>query len=146
MELTVDFEIDYLRHSAQTWRRGRGTPCAWTCLQIEPLVRPQSRVTVDVPSNTQLPILKPGSKLQKGDIYLDLNQPERSVFRALDGQVAAEGNAYLGYGTMPPNLWNDLVRVCARARLALEEARKRQRPCQVTITIAPAAEVLEAAA
>jgi hypothetical protein len=63
----------------------------------------------------QLPILKPGTVLEAGGIYLDLSKPARGPFRALPGQVAGSGNRYIAKRDVPCEIWFRLVEAAAVA-------------------------------
>ncbi|MEA2513517.1 MAG: hypothetical protein QOG89_2340 [Thermomicrobiales bacterium] len=57
----------------------------------------------------RLPILKPGTHLEQGGVYLDLNHPDRGPFKALAGQVAGTGDRYIAKRDVDYELWNRLV-------------------------------------
>lgn len=58
---------------------------------------------------TRLPILKPGTRLEQGGVYYDLNHPERGPFKALGGQEAGSGDRYVAKRDVDYELWNRLV-------------------------------------
>ncbi len=80
----------------------------------EPL-EPVRGTTVSLSGERRLPIVASGEALDTGSIYLDLRNPAQGPFRALEGQTAGEGNAYVAQGELPFDFWNQLVRVCSRA-------------------------------
>jgi hypothetical protein len=92
---------------------------------------------VSLTGQKRLPIVKPGEALRPGEIYLDLKQPAHGPFRALEGQTAGQGNAYIAQGNLTPELWNQLVRVCARAGELVLDAERCGASCEVTIVMEP---------
>lgn len=56
-----------------------------------------------------LPILRPGTTLEAGGVYFDLNAPERGPFKALAGQQAGSGNRYIAQRDLDPDLWRRIV-------------------------------------
>jgi hypothetical protein len=56
-----------------------------------------------------LPVLKPGTKLEPGGVYVDLNDQRRVPFKALEGQEAGTGNRYVARRDIRQDLWNRLV-------------------------------------
>jgi hypothetical protein len=56
-----------------------------------------------------LPILKPGSKLEPGGVYIDLSHPHTAPFKAIEGQVAGTGNRYIARRDVPHDVWNRVV-------------------------------------
>ncbi len=79
----------------------------------EPVQTPGGGITLT--GETRLPIVLAGDVLDPGSIYLDLRNPGLGPFRAMEGQTAGEGNAYVAQGELPVETWNQLVRICARA-------------------------------
>jgi hypothetical protein len=57
----------------------------------------------------RLPILKAGTHLEQGGVYLDLNHLERGPFKALAGQQAGNGDRYVAKRDVDYELWNRLV-------------------------------------
>jgi hypothetical protein len=57
----------------------------------------------------RLPIVKAGTQLEQGGVYVDLNHPERGPFKALGGQVAGSGDRYVAKRDVDYELWNRLV-------------------------------------
>src|SRR5207247_10952011 len=57
----------------------------------------------------RLPIVKAGTQLEQGGVYLDLNHPERGPFKALGGQQAGSGDRYSAKRDIHYDLWNRLV-------------------------------------
>lgn len=96
---------------------------------------PSPASTVKIAGEVKLPVVPAGSSLSPGEVYLDLRQPERGPFRALEGQTAGTGNCYIAQGTLPAELWNQLVQVCAQAGSAMSEAREHECPSEITIMI-----------
>jgi len=94
---------------------------------------------VSLTGEARLPILQAGDKLEHGEIYLDLRHPGEGPFRALEGQVAGDGNSYVPQGTLAPDFWNQLVRICARAGALVMDADRSGAPCDVTIVMEPVA-------
>jgi hypothetical protein len=56
-----------------------------------------------------LPILRPGTTLEAGGVYFDLNAPERGPFKALVGQQAGSGNRYVAQRDLDPDIWRRIV-------------------------------------
>lgn len=56
-----------------------------------------------------LPILRPGTILEAGGVYFDLNAPERGPFKALAGQQAGSGNRYVAQRDLDPDIWRRIV-------------------------------------
>ena len=57
----------------------------------------------------RLPILQPGTHLEQGGVYFDLNAPDRGPFKALGGQEAGSGNRYIAKRDVDYELWNRVV-------------------------------------
>jgi hypothetical protein len=57
----------------------------------------------------QLEILKPGTTLEQGSVYLDLNNLEAGPFRAIGGQEALPGTRLIAKRDVAYELWNRLV-------------------------------------
>lgn len=57
----------------------------------------------------RLSILEPGTQLEQGGVYLDLNDLERGPFKAIGGQVATPGTRYIAKRDTDYELWNRLV-------------------------------------
>ncbi len=93
--------------------------------------------TISLTGEAHLPILAPGATLAQGEIYLDLKHPAIGPFRALEGQTAGHGNAYVAQGNLAPEFWNQLVRVCARAGALAIDADRTGTSCDVTIVMEP---------
>jgi hypothetical protein len=66
-------------------------------------------VTLTEEEINALPILKPGTKLEPGGVYIDLNHPHTAPFKALEGQVAGTGNRYVARRDVPHDVWNRVV-------------------------------------
>jgi hypothetical protein len=60
-----------------------------------------------------LPLLKSGTVLEAGGVYLDLAHPIRGPFRALTGQVAGSGNRYVAQRDVSCDLWCRLIKSAA---------------------------------
>jgi hypothetical protein len=71
-----------------------------------------TRSAIDL-DGTPLPVLEPGTPLEPGGVYLDLNRPARGPFRALAGQVAGTGNRYVAKRDVPCSCWYRLVEAAA---------------------------------
>ena len=99
----------------------------------------QRGATVSLSGEARLPILQPGEALNGGETYLDLRQPSVGPFRALEGQTAGCGNAYIAQGNLTPAFWNQLVRVCSRAGALALDAGRRGPPVNVTMVLEPVA-------
>lgn len=82
-------------------------------------IEPQRSTKLTLEGETRLPVLRAGEELDPGSIYLDLRNPAQGPFRALEGQTAGEGNAYIAQGELAAEFWNQLVRVCSRAGAVL---------------------------
>jgi hypothetical protein len=54
-----------------------------------------------------------GSKLEKGRVYIDLRQPCRGAFRALQGQTAGSRNRFLAQEDVPMAVWCGIIEHCA---------------------------------
>ncbi len=58
---------------------------------------------------TRLSILEPGTRLERGGTYLDLNDVERGPFTARGGQEAHPNNRYIAKRDTDYELWNRLL-------------------------------------
>ncbi len=56
-----------------------------------------------------LPILRPGTSLEQGSTYFDLNNPDQGPIKAIGGQTATTANRYIAKNQVDPYLWNRLV-------------------------------------
>jgi hypothetical protein len=56
-----------------------------------------------------LPVLRPGTQLEQGGVYVDLNHLGRGPFKALGGQQAGSGDRYVAKRDVDHELWNRLV-------------------------------------
>lgn len=54
-----------------------------------------------------------GEKLEKGRVYIDLRQPCRGPFRALQGQTAGSRNRFLAQEDVPAHVWFAIIEHCA---------------------------------
>lgn len=64
-------------------------------------------------ASKQVSFVPTGGVLTKGRVYLDLSQPCRGPFRALEGQTAGSRNRYLAQEDVPPALWYAIIEHCA---------------------------------
>lgn len=58
---------------------------------------------------SRLSILEPGTQLEQGSIYLDLNDRERGPFKAIGGQEVDARNRIIAKRETDFELWNELV-------------------------------------
>jgi hypothetical protein len=58
---------------------------------------------------SRLPVLEPGTRLEQGGAYVDLNRLEEGPFKALGGHEAEQGNRYVAKRDTDYELWNRLV-------------------------------------
>lgn len=58
---------------------------------------------------SRLPILEPGTRLEQGGTYLDLNRLDEGPFKALGGHESTEGDRYVAKRDTDYELWNRLV-------------------------------------
>jgi hypothetical protein len=70
----------------------------------------------------RLSVLVPGTALEQGGTYLDLNELGRGPFRAIGGQEAGVGNRYIAKRETDYELWN---------RLAGDRETEPERPREV---------------
>ena len=56
---------------------------------------------------TTLPVLQPGTRLEQGSVYLDLDDLARGPFKAIGGQEA--GQRYVAKREVEYEMWNRLV-------------------------------------
>ena len=54
-----------------------------------------------------------GEKLERGRVYIDLRQPCRGAFRALEGQTAGSRNRFLAQEDVPMAVWCGIIEHCA---------------------------------
>lgn len=64
----------------------------------------------------QIPVLRPGSRLQQGATYVDLSDPGRQTFTAMGGMSAGPENVYVPKDQVPYPLWNRLLGIDDPAR------------------------------
>jgi hypothetical protein len=69
----------------------------------------------------QVPVLVPGMRLQQGATYVDLNHPERGVFRATGDLTAGPEDACVPKSEVPYELWHRLLAV-----IGLEDPARRR--------------------
>jgi hypothetical protein len=65
----------------------------------------------------QIPILSPGSRLEQGATYLDLQIPNRHEFKARGDMVAGPDNWYVPKDRVDYELWNRLLGIANPERL-----------------------------
>lgn len=65
--------------------------------------------TLDPQELARLTVLKLGTRLEQGSVYLDLDDLERGPFKALAGQEATRGNRYVSKRDTDYELWNRLA-------------------------------------
>ncbi len=58
---------------------------------------------------SRLQVLKPGTRLEQGGTYIDLNRLSDGPFKALGGHQATEGNRYVAKRDTDYELWNRLA-------------------------------------
>jgi hypothetical protein len=58
---------------------------------------------------SRLQILEPGTRLEQGGTYVDLNRLAEGPFKALGGHEASEENRYIAKRDIDYELWNRLV-------------------------------------
>ena len=56
-----------------------------------------------------LAVLEPGTPLDQGSVYVDLNDLGRGPFKAIGGQQAGEGDRFVAKRDTDHELWNSLV-------------------------------------
>ena len=56
-----------------------------------------------------IPILAPGTRLEQGATYIDLNHPERSEIKAMGNMTAGERDLYVAKSEVDYDLWNRLT-------------------------------------
>ncbi|MGF1495453.1 MAG: hypothetical protein ACFB8W_01330 [Elainellaceae cyanobacterium] len=66
----------------------------------------------------RIPILKPGTRLEQGATYINLNDPGREEFKAMGDMVADETNYFVPKSEVGYVLWNELRGVQNPDRLA----------------------------
>ena len=57
----------------------------------------------------RLQVLEPGTRLEQGGTYVDLNDLDRGPFKARGGQEAGKGDRYVAKRDTDYELWNRLV-------------------------------------
>jgi hypothetical protein len=58
---------------------------------------------------SRLQVLEPGTRLEQGGTYVDLNQLDEGPFKALGGHEASDENRYIAKRDTDYELWNRLV-------------------------------------
>ena len=64
---------------------------------------------LDAAELARLSVLEPGTQLEQGSTYLDLNDRGRGPFKAIGGQQAEPGNRYIAKRDTDYELWNRLA-------------------------------------
>lgn len=64
---------------------------------------------LDADEFTRLMVIEPGTRLQQGGTYVDLEDLDRGPFKAIGSQVADDGNRYVAKRDTDYELWNRLV-------------------------------------
>ena len=64
---------------------------------------------LDAAELERLSVLLPGTRLEQGSVYLDLNEPERGPFRALAGQEAGAEQRLVSKRDTDHELWGRLA-------------------------------------
>ncbi|AFZ36879.1 hypothetical protein Sta7437_3373 [Stanieria cyanosphaera PCC 7437] len=59
----------------------------------------------------QIPILKTGTRLKQGAVYIDLNDPSRQEFTAMGDMSAEKDNLFVPKSEVGYMLWNRLIGV-----------------------------------
>jgi hypothetical protein len=57
----------------------------------------------------RLPVVRAGTALDQGGVYLDLNDPRRQPFKAIGGERAEKRNRYIAKHDVDYRLWNRLA-------------------------------------
>lgn len=57
----------------------------------------------------RLPVIEPGTPLEQGAVYYDLNNPARGPFKAIGGETAHGHNRYIAKNDADYDLWNRIV-------------------------------------
>ena len=88
------------------------TVVRWRAVASAPNHAASRALAADILANhhPDLPLLKPGTALEAGGVYLDLANPIRGPFRALAGQIAGSGNRYVAQRDVLCDLWCTLVK------------------------------------
>ena len=91
------------------------TVVRWQAVASTPMrsTSPVSAADAFAGHHPDLPLLKPGTLLEAGGVYLDLAHPVRGPFRALAGQVAGSGNRYVAQRDVSCDLWCMLIKSAA---------------------------------
>ena len=66
---------------------------------------------------TKIPVLKPGTRLQQGATYINLNDPLRKEFTGMGDMSVEENNYIVPKSEVPYMLWNRLIGVENAERL-----------------------------
>lgn len=70
------------------------------------------------PDFARLPFVRCGEYLVEGDVYIDLSDPARGPFKAMQWQCAGSQNRYVAASRLPASWWDLLVRMTAYTSLA----------------------------
>ena len=65
----------------------------------------------------RVPVLAPGTRLQQGATYIDLQTPDRAEFKALGAMEARDTNWYVPKSEVDYQVWNRLIGVTNPERL-----------------------------
>lgn len=80
-------------------------------------VHPGGEIHLD---HGQLPVVREGHELVEHEVYIDVANPGSGPFRALQGQRAGSGHAFVAEQSVETAVWHVLVRADAEARLVRE--------------------------
>ncbi|MGE3270397.1 MAG: hypothetical protein AB7P40_16715 [Chloroflexota bacterium] len=67
----------------------------------------------------KLPVLEPGTRLEQGAVYFDLNDPARGEIKAMGNMEAGPDNRYVAKSAVDYQLWNVLIGVENPERLGV---------------------------
>ena len=59
----------------------------------------------------QIPIIQPGTRLEQGAVYIDLQTPDRAEFKALGNMEAGQHNWIVAKKSVDYVVWNKLIGV-----------------------------------
>ena len=71
----------------------------------------------------QIPVLPPGTRLDQGSVYFDLNDVDRGEIRATGDMEAGPENYYVPKSEVDYQIWNRLIGVRNEERLGLAGER-----------------------
>ncbi|GIV96406.1 MAG: hypothetical protein KatS3mg057_1063 [Herpetosiphonaceae bacterium] len=84
-------------------------------------VHAQLRKDFDDAQLKMIPILPPGTRLEQGAVYIDLNNPQRREFTATGDMEAGPDNRYVPKTEVPYWIWNTLIGVQNPERLNMAD-------------------------